>query len=212
MLPLSLEHVAAVASKEPLRFGCDCVHIRGDEKTYVVYATDRIMALEVQGYPGIDLTIDPSFDAAPDTAYRGSVPAKVWKSTFAAARGVLKRVTANMRFVALKFGLGKYYLSYSTNPSLITDLIPIARADVPPLEKIIPKHRKASIRFDPVKLSTLLDAMAKVAPGQFVELELFRDSPVMKLTSATSEQKLTGVLYSATDSLTDRCDSWLTGL
>lgn len=197
MLPLNLEHVAAVASKEPLRFGCDCdcVHIRGDEKTYVAYATDQIMALEVQGYPGIDLAIDPSFDAAPDTAYRGSVPAKVWKSTFAAARGVLKRVAANMRFVALKFGLGKYYLSYSTNPSLTTDLIPEGR-EPPPLEKIIPKQpREASIRFDPVKLSTLLNAMAKVAPGQFVELELFRDSPVMKLTSATSEQKLTGVLY-----------------
>ncbi len=195
MLPLNLEHVAAVASKEPLRFGCDCVHIRGDEKTYVAYATDQIMALEVQGYPGIDLAIDPSFDAAPDTAYRGSVPAKVWKSTFAAARGVLKRVAANMRFVALKFGLGKYYLSYSTN--LTTDLIPEGR-EPPPLGKIIPKRpREASIRVDPVKLSTLLNAMAKVAPGQFVELELFRDSPVMKLTSATSEQKLTGVLRGA---------------
>lgn len=195
MLPLNLEHVAAVASKEPLRFGCDCVHIRGDEKTYVAYATDQIMALEVQGYPGIDLAIDPSFDAAPDTTYRGSVPAKVWKSTFAAARGVLKRVAANMRFVALKFGLGKYYLSYSTN--LTTDLIPEGR-ELPPLEEIIPKQpREASIRFDPVKLSTLLNAMAKVAPGQFVELELFRDSPVMKLTSATSEQKLTGVLMGA---------------
>lgn len=192
MLPLNLEHVAAVASKEPLRFGCDCVYIRGDEKTYVAYATDQIMALEVQGYPGIDLAIDPSFDAAPDTAYRGSVPAKVWKSTFAAARGVLKQVAANMRFVALKFGLGKYYLSYSTN--LTTDLIPEG-LEPPPLEKIIPKQpREASIRFDPVKLSTLLNAMAKVAPGQSVELELFRDSPVMKLTSATSEQKLTGVL------------------
>lgn len=57
--------------------------------------------------------------------------------------------------------------------------------------------RTSLTRFDPVKLSTLLDVITKLAPGEFVELTIHRDSPVATLTAQTVEQNLTGAIYGA---------------
>lgn len=197
MLHPNLAPLADIAAKEPMRFACDHVHVRGDAKTYVAYVNDHIIALEVEGELGVDQPIGAEFDAAPETASAGSVPAKVWKSTFSAARTALRKVTAKgLRYVGFKVGLGKWYLYYSTMPGMAS--AEAVGLQPPPLAKLLPKTPvEATFRFDPVKLSTLLDVIAKLAPGEFVELTIHRDSPVAKLTAQTLEQKLTGAIQGA---------------
>lgn len=197
MLHPNLAPLADIAAKEPMRYDCDRVHVRGDDKTYIAYATDQLIALEVEGELGVDQPIGPEFDAAPETASAGSVPAKVWKSTFSAAKLALEKVTARgLRYVGFKVGLGKWYLYYSTMPGMAS--AEGVGPQPPPLAKLLPKTPVvATFRFDPVKLSTLLDVIAKIAPGEFVELTIHRDSPIAKLTAQTLEQKLTGAICGA---------------